>query len=344
MSRIVILTPSEFMGGNNWLLPVFPSVAHLSFLGHIAARHPEAAARIEVVLHPNQPQQLEKCEVLVQLMPDPLERFPERHAWAADIERRAREHGAAVVNSVRVLARATVKSEMLARWREAGIPCPRARRVSSKRELLAFMEEIGGAVIVKGDDGQCLNANGLLENLDEARRFDFAAFQDKVEFENTNRSNRCLEDATPSRAVFAAEFVDTRGNDGLVRKARCIVMGDAVVRRHLYTSEKWVVRMPVWDGGEASKEAENRFLAQASTAEDEVCRRATRALGLDVAGIDFSWDKNGKPVLWEANPHYAISRRNLRPEEVANIQRHHDALLNYYTSLLRDAAAAVAAR
>lgn len=344
MSRIVILTPSEFTGGNNWLSPVFPGVAHLSFLGHVAARHPEAAAWFEVVRHPDQPSQLDKCEVLVQLMPDPLERFPERHQWAADIERQAREHGAAIVNSVRALARATVKSEMLARWREAGIPCPRARRVETKQELLAFMEEIGGPVIVKGDDGQCLSANSLLKNLDEARRFDFAAFQDKVEFENTNRSNRCLEDAPPSRAVCAAEFVDTRANDGLVRKARCIVMGDTVAPRHLYTSEKWVVRMPVWDGGEASKEAENRFLAQERTAEDELCRRATRALGLDVAGIDFSWDKNGKPVLWEANPHYAITRRNVRAEEVANIQRHHDALLNYYTSLLRNAPAPVPAR
>ncbi len=66
---------------------------------------------------------------------------------------------------------------------------------------------------------------------------------------------------------------------------------------------------------------------------------ASLQFGEFLAGVDYSWDKNGNPVLWEANPHYALTRSNLRPEKISSVYRHHDTLLRYYKSLLRSAVA-----
>ena len=70
---------------------------------------------------------------------------------------------------------------------------------------------------------------------------------------------------------------------------------------------------------DAIRAEDEAFLSRPDPNHD-VLRQARRALGLDVVAFDYSYDREGRMVLWEANPyallHYIPGRRAYRSPAV----------------------------
>jgi tetratricopeptide (TPR) repeat protein len=111
----------------------------------------------------------------------------------------------------------------------------------------------------------------------------------------------------PGERLLAIEFVDVRGDDGMIRKYRAIFIGERIEPLHLAISPEWKVH---YFSAEMHESAANRaedaaFIADLPgvlgprAASALAAIRAT--LGLDYGGIDFALDRAGDVVVFEAN-------------------------------------------
>lgn len=109
-------------------------------------------------------------------------------------------------------------------------------------------------------------------------------------------------DFSQFNSPIAVEFIDTRSeDDGLFRKYRYVAAGEIGVPRHLIANDSWEVR-PQRRLMNAKLRDEELEYVNAPDPNHAVLQTARRALGLDVVGFDYSYDRQGRIVVWEANP------------------------------------------
>ena len=114
-------------------------------------------------------------------------------------------------------------------------------------------------------------------------------------------------------APIAVELIDLPdGRDGLYRKYRYVVSGDWGVPHHLQSSANWITRGVRRRVDDRARAEELRYINTPSPHHDAF-QRARQALGLDFVAFDYSLDRDGQPVVWEANPYpfLQFSRRYL---------------------------------
>jgi len=107
--------------------------------------------------------------------------------------------------------------------------------------------------------------------------------------------------------LFAIEYLDARGGDGLARKYRVLCVGGVLYPLHLAISRDWKIHY--FSAANAESEAyraeERHFLEQMPAALGGRAMRALaaifEALALDYAGIDFGLAVDGSVLLFEAN-------------------------------------------
>jgi hypothetical protein len=108
-------------------------------------------------------------------------------------------------------------------------------------------------------------------------------------------------DLTRYQQPLAAEFIDTCDpRDGLFRKYRYVAAGTTGVARHMIANNAWEVRPERRLMTDALRQEELAYVSRPDPHHD-VLQRACRSLGLDVAGVDYSLDREGQVVIWEAN-------------------------------------------
>lgn len=104
------------------------------------------------------------------------------------------------------------------------------------------------------------------------------------------------------RSPIAVEFIDTRSpNDGLFRKYRYVAAGEIGCPRHLIVNNVWEVRPERRMATPDLLDEELEYL-QSPDPNHSLLQAARKALGLDVLGFDYSYDQQGRVVVWEANP------------------------------------------
>ena len=281
-------------------------------------------------------------------MADPLrELYPECHAEATQIAELAARRGARVVNPPAALSN-TIKSTQARLWERAGVPCAVSHRFAGRAELEALLATMAMPVIVRPD----------LLHAQEGMRI-------------------C---GTPAEAVEAVEvdgrypgalvpFVDTREDyrrrdpanlwAQFYHKKRVYVFGDVVLPSCIFFSRSPVV---AWKGSTFSRYDGwrsllewaaylRRFDREAVAADiafvrnppeqPALMRRATSALGLDFAAIDYSTFVDGSVVLWEANPHpYIPGWRStgmpLVRRTLPRLARIHAQIAEFFRSLIHD--------
>jgi hypothetical protein len=120
------------------------------------------------------------------------------------------------------------------------------------------------------------------------------------------------------RRPVAVEMIDVRSPaDGLYRKYRYVVAGDAGIRQTLHVSREWAVR-GAREHTVFTEELRDEEIAYTSGVEPDHARfvAAKDALGLDLVAFDYSFDPEGRVVVWEANPypflHFLGGRRRYR--------------------------------
>ena len=121
----------------------------------------------------------------------------------------------------------------------------------------------------------------------------------------------------PGDELLAIEYLDARGEDGLSRKYRAIIVGETIYPLHLAIASEWKLHYMMARMAEhPERQAEEaRFLDDLPAAlgprAAAALERIRRTLALDYGGMDFALDKNGNVLLFEANATMVV----LRPEQ-----------------------------
>jgi hypothetical protein len=138
---------------------------------------------------------------------------------------------------------------------------------------------------------------------------------------DTLREVRELKPERFSRPV-AVEFIDVRSpRDGLYRKYRYIAAGEVGVSHSMHVCRDW---RAMGTGAEYGNELRDEELHYTSNPDSnhEQLQRAREALGLDFVAFDYSYDPQGRLVVWEANPyphlHFPRARRIYRLPAIEN--------------------------
>jgi hypothetical protein len=114
-------------------------------------------------------------------------------------------------------------------------------------------------------------------------------------------------DRLPGSRQMVIQYLDARDDDGKIRKYRVMMIGDQLFPLHKAVSREWMIH---YFSAEMAQSPEHR-------AEDEAfledmpgvlgaramsaLKRIRDALGLDYAGADFSLNREGDVLLFEAN-------------------------------------------
>jgi hypothetical protein len=129
--------------------------------------------------------------------------------------------------------------------------------------------------------------------------------------ESTSELARALE-RVPGDLLWAMEFIDTRDSDGYFRKYRVMTIGGKLYPLHLAVSTHWKVH---YFSAPMSEQPQHRseealFLAGMESVVGVSAMRAlheiSRVQNLDYGGIDFTIDREGKVVVFEANATMAV--------------------------------------
>jgi tetratricopeptide (TPR) repeat protein len=116
----------------------------------------------------------------------------------------------------------------------------------------------------------------------------------------------------PGKTLMAIEYLDTRNDDGKIRKFRVMMIDGKLYPLHKAIAENWMIHYYTAEmGGSAEHRAEDAAYLEdmpgvlGARAMDALAR-IRDALGLEYAGADFSLGRNGEVLLFEANATMAV--------------------------------------
>jgi glutathione synthase/RimK-type ligase-like ATP-grasp enzyme len=122
-----------------------------------------------------------------------------------------------------------------------------------------------------------------------------------------------VAESLPGRELLAIEFIDVRGAAGEIRKYRVVAVDGKLFPVHLAIAREWKVH---YFSADAADRADHRA-EEATFLEDlpgvlgeramRVLRTVAATLDLDYCGIDFSLDRDGNVVVFEANATMSIA-------------------------------------
>jgi hypothetical protein len=248
------------------------------FLPWVTAEVPELRSRIEFHRLPCRVRDWSPIGLHVSWMGDTFDLWSARTArWAGRLVEECRQRGIALVNPANLMPNSG-KSRGAELMRTAGLRTPYSVRIT---DPAAFRRDCGGLAppfLIREERCHGQRTELVADEADLAR-IDFARY----------------------RWPIAAEFIDTRDpRDGLFRKYRYVAAGDLGLPRHLMVNQSWEVRPERRVMNDALRDEELAYLNRPDP-NHEALQRARRALGLDVLGIDYSYDRDGQVVVWEAN-------------------------------------------
>jgi hypothetical protein len=293
--KIIIATHGAGRGRDSTFLPLL--------LQHIMEHWPALTDKIEL-WHTGTPRPaLDGVRAIVFILADPLSHHSMCEGESRALAKTARDRGIRLFNPPDALNN-TVKSRQAEIWNTAGLPCASGAAANNEAELRALLRSARYPVVLRSNDRHVQLGATVCEEESEALGFLATAEYPvaMIEFIDTRESWRRQQPGT----VFATYF----------HKRRSMVFGSRVINNHIFFSEDPIV------GGKTST-----FLAAArgvkkpgmkemlridftySRAPPEapaLMRAAMRALGLDVAAIDYSSRADGSIILWEANPFFHL--------------------------------------
>ena len=284
-------------------LVVEPRLSTWSFydvlLDWLEEHHPGVRSRFELRLLPTRVRNWAPYRLHVPWLQDPVQ------AWSPRDYRRSNRlatacdaHGVPIVNRVDRLVNAS-KGSGAGLIASAGLLTARCVPIQDAGHLEAIRAELGLPLIVR-ENWHHGGAIVLLE---------------------TDRQLRSL-DLTRFRRPIALEFVDVQSDDGLYRKYRYVLAGALGVRKSMHVTEGWLVHGYNTVYSEAYRDEEIAYLA-APEPEHDRFQAARDALGLDFLAFDYSYTRDGRPIVWEANPypllHFIGGRRTYRDGATARV-------------------------
>lgn len=249
---------------------------------------------------------LDHASAVLFLLQDPLREFhPDCYTEACALAEKARAGGLRLINPPEALSN-SIKSRQSEIWRNAGVRTPRFWRFQDAREVRAVLESVRFPAIIRAD-----------EHHTQASM--------RIVYSPTEVLNRVKHGFRFPGAL--APVIDTRGGPepyhSFFHKKRVQVFGRHVCHMHLFFGGHPIVGSktstfghyrsfnPVtrWLGNRACAEhvrLDNAFVFDTPVEHAELFVKAAKALDLEWCAIDYSTGPDGEPVLWEANPYFAI--------------------------------------
>jgi glutathione synthase/RimK-type ligase-like ATP-grasp enzyme len=144
-------------------------------------------------------------------------------------------------------------------------------------------------------------------------------------------------------AYYVSNFIDYADDEGLFRKFRVFCVGERLIATHCLTSDDWMVH---WDSARAMMatrpeliEYEKAFLAdfpaRINGSLGDKLRLIRQAIGLDFFGIDCTLMRNGKLLVFEANPAMIHTTPTLR-RDYPHLVVYLEAVEETFRALVRD--------
>jgi hypothetical protein len=252
---------------------------HDYFLQWLAQDVPQVRRQFELRLLPCRLEDWSRVGVFAAWLQDPAEDWLPKDSFRRIIQLEAEcvDRGIPVINPVARLSRA-VKSTASQLIALLGVRTPRIWPVDWLRPVLR--EEVTFPLIIREDRHHgCTSV--LVEHPNQLARVNWQKFRHPV----------------------AAEFIDVRDPaDGLVRKYRFVVAGEWGVPRHLIVSRHWEVRARERIRTSSARSEELAYLTAADPNSRQL-QAIRQAMGLHLAAFDYSYDRSGELVVWEANPY-----------------------------------------
>jgi hypothetical protein len=259
-------------------------------LSWLAKELPEVRSRFELHTLPCRISDWSRYVLMVPWFPDPLMHASKSaYRRAKALEERCRDRGIPVINPVDAILRVS-KSECARQLARLGIRVPRIEPI---RDLTAFQRNLGGMrppLLVREDLAHAgrIPAFPIEKTADVGRPIEKTADVGRIPLESFEHP-------------IAVEFIDVRSaHDGLYRKYRYFAAGDDGFAHTLQISRSWEVRSTNRLLNAATRAEELRFMSGPDPNHGQL-QRALRVLGLDVAAVDYSYDREGRLVVWEVN-------------------------------------------
>ena len=287
------------------------------FLDWTQSRLPRVRGRFELHMLPLAVRNPSRYVLHVPWLQDPIQQ------WSAAVYEQAERlsaeldgHGIPTINPVDRLTNAA-KSTGARLIAGAGIRTPRTVPIDDAERFRSSFLGLELPLIVREDWGH--SGDRAIE-MGQVVRCDTPEAVEKVDLERFTRP-------------VAMEFIETRDlHDGLYRTYRYVAAGGTGVALHLHVQDHWFVKGANQLYSEEIREEDLAYLSGPDS-NHEVLQRARRALKLDFVAFDYSYDRGGRLVVWEANPypffHFIGGRRAYRTPA---IERAFAAILELYHS------------
>jgi hypothetical protein len=147
-----------------------------------------------------------------------------------------------------------------------------------------------------------------------------AQFNASTFIENRHLKNTC-----------AIQWINTQCADGLYRKYRAYATPCSAIKGFVTQSDHWYIH------GNNAHHTPDAMAKQAeyistplSNNEEALFKQIAQTLSLDFCAIDFAYKPNGEIVIWEANPHPALSNKEPSKTRITQF------LSEYYQGILVD--------
>lgn len=247
--------------------------------------------------------------VLFRLADPPKALFPDIYADAIEIADACAQAGVPILQHPDALNN-TQKSTQSEIWQAHGIRSAKSIAIPSRAALDGVLKDLPYPCILRPDLGHGKDRTYVCQ--DEAALLSYA---DKVEF-----------------PAVALEYFDIKhtGSDAgpyghYYHKKRSMVFGDIVMNSYVYFSEARIIRRRTSLFTPHAKTSTRLLyhLGIGRAAFDSILQAdldyfhappeapdlmtgAMRALGLEIAALDYSVGRDGEIVFWEANPHFVL--------------------------------------
>ena len=244
----------------------------------------------------------------VPWLQDPVQQWSQRaYLQACQLAARCDDHQIPVINRVDKLLNA-VKSSGARLIASAGIRTPRIIPIKNKDEFKETLLGLTLPILVREDWGH----GGLMLRVD------------------TINDLHALQLERFSRPV-AVEYIDTRTDaDGLYKKYRYVAAGDEGVSQSMHVQRDWLVRGHNCVFSDVLKDEELAYINNPDINHVKL-QHARQALDLDFVAFDYSYDRDGELVVWEANPYpYLHFSKGSRSYRVAAVERVLAAVIKLY--------------
>ena len=261
------------------------------FLSFVAENYPELRRLFELHLLPCRLRDPSMYRLQIPWMQDPLEEWsPRGYRQAVQLQNDCDHHGIPTINRVDRHKNAS-KLEGACRIARAGLRTPRMAPIA---DIQAFRENLCGfelPLLIRENYGHG-GTNFVVRSPADVAEIPWDKF----------------------RCPLAVEFVDVSNpRDGTCVRYRFFAGGDVGFSHSVHVSLGWEVRGGTRVNSNLADNAEYDYLTSSNPHRAQFLE-ARELLGLDLVAFDYSYDRDGKIVVWEANPHplVVLSTKNKR--------------------------------